>query len=73
MDIYLCIFTVNRVDVERSVEGNGLAWLITFRGLDALSSTMMAPLLVNGINIEAATDGKVSNYASYYYAFSTYL
>jgi hypothetical protein len=34
---------------------------------------MMAPLLVNGINIKAATDGKVSNYASYYYAFSTYL
>jgi hypothetical protein len=58
--------------VERSVEGNGLAWLITFRGLDAASSTIMAPLLVNGINIEAATDGKVSNYIFrlFFYAFS---
>jgi hypothetical protein len=45
--------------VERSIEGNGLAWLITFRGLDALSSSMMSPLLVNGVNIAAATDGKV--------------
>lgn len=51
---------ITRVDVDRSVEGNGLAWMITFRGFDDLSSTMMSPLLVNGVNIKAATDGQVS-------------
>lgn len=64
---------MNRVDVERTIEGNGLAWMITFRGLDVLSSSMMSPLLVNGVNIVAATDGKVYINALIFMHFLVYL
>jgi hypothetical protein len=51
---------IARVEVARTVELNGLAWTITFRGFESDSSSMIAALYVNSVNIEAAIDGKIA-------------
>jgi hypothetical protein len=48
---------VTRTEVNRAVEGNGLAWTVTFRGE---ATTPVYPLIVNGAQVKAAVDGGVS-------------
>ena len=48
---------VARVDVSKSVENNGFAWQVTFRGENSRSSTDMPMMLVNSVNVDAAIGG----------------
>jgi len=45
---------VSRVEVEKSVDHNGNAWMVTFMGFTPGSTDGIPPLYINGVNIAAA-------------------
>jgi len=61
-DALEALTSVARVDVTKSVDRNGYAWMVTFRSFSEASSVNVPLLKINSVSIAAAVNGAAYTY-----------